>query len=272
MKCSDLKYNLSLYADGLLDESEATRVSQHLEVCPLCRQSNDEIRAVRDGLRRLGRSEMPAVFSDSIKSALRTELSSGRRSWLPASPDIREWLTLSVLPYGVGVCASVTIGLTLLTMMYSGMFKPAIPPIAGGISPTMLAQTKYPLSGDTTTDISPADFAQTRLNFASESPSVNPRGALIALTKSFIRGGMKNDEVVVVADVFGDGLAQIAEVIEPSRDRHAVRDLEKALDSDPAYAPFVPANMENRPSTMRVVLKFQSVNVDTRSPAAKRKR
>jgi hypothetical protein len=76
-----------------------------------------------------------------------------------------------------------------------------------------------------------------------------------------VRGGTKNDEMVVVADVFSNGLAQIAEVVEPSRDRRAVGELEKALDSDPAYAPFVPADLENRPESVRVVLKFQSVNV-----------
>jgi hypothetical protein len=94
---------------------------------------------------------------------------------------------------------------------------------------------------------------------------------LIALTKALVRGGMKDDEVVVVADVFGNGLAQIAEVVEPSRDRRAVGELEKALDSDPAFAPFVPANMENRPDSVRVILKFQSVNVSTGSRREKRR-
>ena len=75
---------------------------------------------------------------------------------------------------------------------------------------------------------------------------------------------MRDDEVTVVADVFGNGLAQIAEVVEPSRDERAVEELERALQSDPSYAPFVPANMDQRSSeTIRVVLKIQSVNVDT---------
>lgn len=76
---------------------------------------------------------------------------------------------------------------------------------------------------------------------------------------------MKDDEVVVVADVFGNGLAQIAEVVEPSRNRQAVDALQKALDSDPAYAPFVSSNLDKRSENVRVVLKFQSVNVSTGS-------
>ena len=127
----------------------------------------------------------------------------------------------------------------------------------------MLASNKNPFESFGSTDISPALFADSRMGLGSESPSVNPKGALVALTKSLIRGGMRDDEVVVVADVFGNGLAQIAEVVEPSRDRHAVAELEKALGSDPAYAPFVPSSLEERPDTVRVVLKFQSVDVST---------
>jgi hypothetical protein len=83
---------------------------------------------------------------------------------------------------------------------------------------------------------------------------------------------MKDDEVVVVADVFGNGLAQIAEVVEPSRDRRAVAELQKALESDPSYAAFVPSEMENRPESVRVILKFQSVDVSTKISVRKPRR
>ena len=125
----------------------------------------------------------------------------------------------------------------------------------------MLASNHNPFKN--ADDISTVDFVRSRLGFASESPSINPQGALIALTRSLVRGGMKDDEVVVVADVFGNGLAQIAEVVEPSRDRRAVGELEKALDSNRGNTPFVPSSMENRPDSVRVVLKFQSVDVST---------
>jgi hypothetical protein len=112
--------------------------------------------------------------------------------------------------------------------------------------------------------LSSLDYAQGRKDVSGESPSLNPNGALVALTRSLVRGEMKDDEVVVVADVFGNGLAQIAEVVEPSRDRMAVGELERALRSDPSYAPFVPANMDLRSDSVRVVLKIQNVNVSTR--------
>jgi hypothetical protein len=112
-------------------------------------------------------------------------------------------------------------------------------------------------------DLTPSEYAQTRLSIAGESPSVNPNGALIALTRSLVRGEMKDDEVVVVAEVFGNGLARISEVVEPSHDHRAVAELEQALKSDPAYAPFVPADFDKRSDSIRVILKLQSVDVQT---------
>ena len=91
------------------------------------------------------------------------------------------------------------------------------------------------------------------------------------MTKSLIRGGMKDEEVVVVADVFGNGLARISEIVESPSDGRSLGELEKAFESSPNSTPFVPAVMENRPDNMRIVLKFQSVNVSTGSKPAKRR-
>lgn len=273
MRCSDLQSNLSLYADGIVSEGESLSIKGHLETCPLCRQKLSEYQEIRARLRQIQRPVMPVALSSTIKQAVRTHARAGKRSWLPLSADLREWLQLSVMPYGVGVFASVLIGMTFLTMMFTGLFSTS--PFAGSMAigerSTMRAANANPLRGGDQAEISPSDFAHTRLGLASESPSVNPQGALIALTKSFVRGEMKDDEVVVVADVFGNGLAQIAEVVEPSRDRHAVGELQKALASDPAFTPFVPSTMEDRPESVRVILKFQSVNVSTRSPKIKRR-
>jgi hypothetical protein len=156
--------------------------------------------------------------------------------------------------------ATVTIGLTLLSFMLTSSPVPLSVRDASSRSsnaPVFLTSTSNP-------DMSPDEYASSRIAIAGESPSINPRGALVALTKSLVRGEMRDDEVTVVADVFGNGLAQIAEVVEPSRDQRAVAELQRALQSDPSYAPFVTANMDQRSSeTIRVVLKIQSVNVDT---------
>jgi hypothetical protein len=112
-------------------------------------------------------------------------------------------------------------------------------------------------------EITGTEYARSRMAIAGESPSINPRGALVALTKSLVRGEMRDDEVTVVADVFSNGLAQVAEVVEPSHDRRAIEELQKALQSDPSFAPFVPADVDKRSGTVRVVLKIQNVNVRT---------
>lgn len=207
-------------------------------------------------------------LQDQLKRSVRAEIQNSKTAWLPISLDARQWLQTRVMPYGVGVLASLVMGFTFLTLMSSGI-RDAQTISTSTLSPQrtdtsiMLADNSNPFRDNNSAELSASDYARTRLDISSESPSVNPKGALIALTKSFVRGGMKDDEVVVVADVFGNGLAQIAEVVEPSRDRQAVSKLEKALDSDPAYAPFVAANLDNRSEVVRVVLKFQSVNVST---------
>lgn len=264
MKCSDLQFNLSLYADGFLAEADNSSVAAHLVVCPVCRQSYAEFRDLRAALRRMRRPEIPAALRSSLKDTVRAEIRAGKVSWLPASSDAREWLQMRLMPYSVGVFASVLIGSAFLTMMFSGMLARSNAAMSARSGDSvMLASNSNPFRGSGPFEISPSDYAQTRLGYGSESPSINPQGALIALTKSFVRGEMKDEEVVVVADVFGNGLAHIAEVVEPSRDRRAVAELQKALESDPAYAAFVPSNLENRPESVRVVLKFQSVDVRT---------
>ncbi len=205
------------------------------------------------------RPEVPAALSRSIKDTAIGERQRVAKAWFTPPADVREWLEMRLLPYGVGVLATVLVGFTFLAMLFSSLIDYGQRPPGGN---SMLhASNRDSFDNSKTGSLSPAEYAQTRLAFAGESPSVNPNGALIALTKTLIRGDMKDDEVVVVADVFGNGLAQIAEVVEPSRDQRAVEQLAKALATDPAYAPFVPTTFENRPENMRVVLRFQRVNV-----------
>lgn len=267
MKCSDLQFNLSLYVDGApLGENESDALHEHLAACPLCRQKHSDLREIRLGLMRLRRPEISAELRQSLKRSVRGEAQTTRHSWLPVSTDIRELLQMRVMPLATGVLASFIVGLSFLTLMFSGMLdrSPISPAGAYSNDRVMLASNSKAFKDGDGEQISPSDYARTRLGLASESPSINPQGALIALTRSLVRGGMKDDEVVVVADVFSNGLAQIAEVVEPSRDTKAVGELEKALESDPAFSPFVSSSVESRPSSVRVVLKFQSVDVSTR--------
>lgn len=263
MKCSELQLNLTLDLDETLGGQGSIVVRNHLVTCPLCRQKAAEYRDIRSQLRGMRRPGMSIAMQNSLRASVRYEIHSRKRRLLPVTNDVREWLQMRLMPYCVGVFASIMVAAAFLTMMFSGMLHRT--PAAGeaGDSTVLLASNSNPYSSYDPTVIMAADYAHSRLAFSAESPSVNPQGALIALTKSLMRGEMKDEEVVVVAQVFSNGLAKVTEVVEPSQDRNVIRELKKALQSDAAYSPFVPAVMENRPENMVVILKFQSVNVNT---------
>lgn len=263
MKCSDLQSKLTFYSDGSLPNSEASTIKAHLEACPLCRQKNAEYRELSLVLSQLARPDISSALQSRLKTRIRTELRKSETSSIAIHSDLREWFKMSVMPYGVGVAASLLIGFVVLSAMLRGGV-PASEVASGTVQrSTQLVATNTDPFADRSSYISPIDFSNSRMAFANESPSLNPQGGLVAITKSLLRGEMKDDEVVVVADVFSNGLARISEVVESPRDIRTMSELEKALNSDPSFAPFVPAVMENRPENMRIVLKFKSVNVST---------
>ena len=270
MKCENLQLNLPIYFDDVLDEAERAEVETHLAQCPLCRQKLADFQSMRNSLHNLAR---PALSNDRlIAMRNRVALESESRqensaSWFSA--DTREWLLMRLMPYTVGTTASVLFTLTLLWTLLSAAYVPEKTVELARIqtpakSNVMLTNPdSVAFNGDL--EVNPMSFAATRNSVSSGSPSLNPQGALVALTRSIVRGKMKDDEVVIVADVFGDGLAQIAEIVEPSSDVRAVHELEKALKNDPRYAaPFVPANMDGRSdSTVRVIFKINRVDIQT---------
>lgn len=261
MKCKDLQFDLPLYFDDVLSPEAVSAIDAHLLCCPLCRQELAEMRANRSDLKALMRPAIPAARLASIRRAV-----SGLA--LPQnqnSPSFRmvesrgDWVHVWLMPYAVGASASIVLGITLLWLIFNPMNQGAT-----------IAENTPPSGGQTTSwtsadgfDITPLQYASTRLAISHESPSINPQGALVALTRSLMRGEMKDEEVVIVADVFGDGLARIAEVVEPTGDERTVRELQQALQSDPAFAPFVPADMDHRAESIRVVLRVQTVAVNT---------
>lgn len=264
MKCSDIHSKVSLYTDDFLNMGARSAFEDHLTVCPLCRERVDEIQVLKANLRQFARPEIPSSVSNRIRLAVRNDIRSGRSMGFTSVTN--EWIQMRLMPLGVGIMASFVIGLSFLTMLFSGSRAISEYAVKSNVPDThiMLAANRNPFSADGSENITPADYARTRMSVAGESPSINPQGALIELSRSLVRSGMKNGEVVVVADVFSNGLAQIAEVVEPPRNVSAVVDLEKAFDADVANAPFVPASLDSRSDSVRVVLKFQSVEVNTR--------
>ena len=265
MNCENLQFNLSLYADYDLTADERGALDAHLAQCPLCRQKLDDYQSLRNDLRGLARPAMPKNLLASLRKTVAAQLQSTPPNFeIFPSHSFGEWLKIHLMPLTVGVATSVVVGSMLLFSMLSATQQnsPTEFAVEKRSAPTILTSAESPPVDQNDADLNASDYAQTRLLIAGQSPSVNPHGALVAMTKAFVRGKMKDDEVVVVADVLSSGLAQISEVVEPSRDRQAVTELENALKNNPDYSPpFVPANMDGRSDTVRVIFKIQTVNV-----------
>lgn len=271
MKCDDLKLNLSLYIDGELGENEMTAIDGHLSQCPLCRQSADDLRHVRTSLRILDRPQIPANVVSSIRTAVaaRSGVSHSLFGTLLSTQSPTDRLRIWLMSYSVGAFASLVVGFSFLWLiMASGPLSKrpvgvplyrSVPVADDGISSTLEA---YSTS---------EQYARSRREVSSQSPSINPNGTLIRLTKLLVEGETIDDEVVVVADVYENGSAQIAEVVEPSRHKNAVDELAKALDSNPANTPFVPASFDQRSEEVRVVFRIQTVKVSIDESPRKRK-
>jgi hypothetical protein len=283
MKCENLQFNLSIYPDDCLTEDERAVVDAHLVECPICRQKLADFQELRNNLRVLARPEIPGRVLQSVRTAVADELKSNETAPLFLFPQrTGNWFQTFLMPYSVGLVASLCLGFIFLGVLLSGAGDQSDAVDLASVTPkynrpVMLTSPKLNENENFIFDSSDLaldskDFANARHTVSSESPSVNPTGALVALTKSLVRGEMKDDEVVVVADVFGNGLAQIAEVIESPRDQQVLYNLDKALKTDPDFAPFVPASFDRRADSVQIVLKIQRVDVNVRSLQPKNKK
>ena len=271
MKCENLQFNLSLYIDDILTDDERALVDNHLVQCPLCRQKLDDFRALRQSLKQISQAQMPKNLLASVKTAVRTELTPTapqKKSYF--SSGFREFLQMRVMPLTVGTAVSLLFGFSLLWILLSSAnYQQTRQEFVSSNSRSPVFVSRTDIRDDA--EITPADLVAERGLVSSESPSINPQGALIAMTKSLINRNFKDDELVVVADISGDGLASIEEVVEPLDDENTVYELEQAMKQGSTDAPFVPAFLDRRADYVRVVLKIQRVEVKTSLPKAKRK-
>ena len=275
MKCENLQFNLPIYLDDILSESERAVMDAHLAQCPLCRQKLADFQSLRNNLRVLARPEIPQNLVNSVRMAVAEELNTKPQTIF--SESFRRWLEFRLMPYTVGVAATLFFAFLLLGTMLSDTNRQTSDIARNETSKVMLTNSSKNLSEYRTFNedeellITQEDFARHRISVSGESPSINPTGAIVALTKSLVRGNMKDDEVVVVADVFGDGLAQISEIVESPRDGKTLENLKKAFNADAENAPFVPAKLDNRADSVRVVFKIQLVDVITSKPKTRKK-
>lgn len=265
MSCDEIQESLSLYVDDGLTVEGRQACYQHLEVCPVCRAHVFELRSLRGGLALLSKPEPPAALVPAINAALAVKVSEQRaRRHLTRFDRFNEfalkWLQPRPMRYAFSSIASVII--------FSAVFAALRPHMIALHEATMAFQqvqiTEVP--DEFIKPISPEAYVALRAPFNVESPSLNPKGALATLgwqvdqLQPNDRQG--DDDMVIVADVFTNGSASLANVVQAPRDRRVLQEFEEALRKDAA---FVPASLDRRPETMRVVFSVQRVEVHERN-------
>lgn len=255
MKCRELQFEIHHFANNEVTSELSKAIEGHLDVCPLCRTKLDAIASLRRELSQIRRERISYVELDRIRAAVAAEFPSDHGSPVFRLIENEEnWSKKWFWPTTVGTLTSFVFGILLLAVILIPANVPQLSGLTGEPSePIFLASIGQ--TSDLT--LTPQQFAHSRADISRESPSLNPEGTLAKMP----RADEGDDEVVVVADIYSNGSAQIAGVIERPRDRRLLDRLIAAFSPERAVRPFVPASMDNRDDLVRVVMKFQNVNV-----------
>jgi hypothetical protein len=260
MSCQESQKSFSPYLDGALPRGTADAFDEHLGVCPVCRGRLEATRSLVRGLSLVTRPAPPANLAGDIRASLVIERAARAASEpAPLHERVALWFKLRLMPYAVGAVYSMV----LFVAVFGALRQQLI--VLRNLAEARYLEEGHPAWADgrtgydVTRPLSPDLAVAARAAFTSESPTLNPRGALAKLTLAPASdGNPEDDDMIVVADVYGNGRASLAEVVEPPRNRRMVEELQDALRKNPA---FVPASLDRRPQTMRVVFVLQKMNV-----------
>jgi anti-sigma factor RsiW len=262
LNCEESQKAFSPYLDGALARASRVALEEHFGACPVCRHLFSQTRALVRDLTLVARPAPPADLAASITEALIIERAA---RWanppVPLYERAARWVGARVMPYAVGALYSV-----VLFVAVFGALRQQLRMLRNLAEEQALENGQYSITWvdgrggfDVTRPLSPDLSVAARAPFTSESPTLNPRGALAALTLSPPSARRPDDDdMIVVADVYSNGSASLAEVVAPPRNRRAIDELQDALRQNPA---FVPASLDRRPQTMRVVFVLQKMNV-----------
>lgn len=262
MNCEETSRLISQYIDDAVSLPLRVEVETHLDQCPVCRGRVAELRILSRSLRQLARPAVPVDLASSISNALQIEAAARRQTPSRSFTErMALWAEPRLMPYGVGAMAS----LVLFVSMFVAL-RPHFETLqrVARESDAVLAVSTTGL--DLNLPVTSKDFSATRAPFAEQSPSLDPKGALAALTSAYAQPHTESnqdvDDMIVVADVFSNGSASLAGVVQPPRNPQMLTDFQVALRQSAA---FVPASLDRRPGTMRVVFSVQKVDVRDQS-------
>jgi hypothetical protein len=264
MLCEETRQSLSVYVDDCASLPARIAIEEHLDRCPVCRDEVIELRSLRRRLSLLQPPAPPADLAATISNALAIEAAARRQEPNPSlGHRILLFIEPRLMPYSIGSFASVLMFFLMFTALRPHFV--ALREAALQRSEVLMIETTdggYDLNQPVTRE----DFAASRAPFTGESPTLDPGGALATLTISYARPHANidgnADDMIVVTNVFSNGAASLADVVQPPRDKRMLDEFESALRQNAA---FVPASVDRRPDTMRVVFAVQKVDVDDRN-------
>lgn len=263
MLCEEVRQSLTAYVDDALTLPVRVEVDEHLDYCPICRDDVVKLRSLTRSLASLSAPIPPADLVTSISNAVMIEAAARRQTpRVSFVQQVSRFLEPRLFPYSVGSMASL--------ILFVSMFVALRPHFIALHEAAAQDSGVFVIPGrpgyDITQPVTSENFAASRAPFAAQSPSLNPKGALAILTQSYANphpnAHQDSDDMIVVADVFSNGSASLAGVVHPPRNRRMLNEFELALRQDAA---FVPASMDRRPDTMRVVFTLQKVAVHERN-------
>jgi hypothetical protein len=260
ISCKESQKAFSPYLDGVLARGAAAALDEHLVACPVCRCRLEETRSLVRGLSLVTRPAPPANLANAIRESLVIERAARAASEpAPLHERVAGWVKMTLMPYAVGAVYSMILFIAVFGALRQQLH------VLRNLAEAQALENGQPAWADgrggydVTRPLSPDLAVAARAPWTTESPTLNPRGALAKLTLAPSADGRpEDDDMIVVADVYGNGRASLAEVVEPPRNRRMVEELQDALRQNAA---FVPASLDRRPQTMRVVFVLQKMNV-----------
>lgn len=263
MSCEETRQSLSLYVDDCVSLPTRVKIDQHLDRCPVCRSELAAMRSLTRSLRSMARPTVPVDLAFTINDLITIEDIARRQAPNPSlGHRIARFLEPRLMPYTVGSFASVIMFFLMFTALRPHFV--ALREAAIQRSGVIMVHPSDPIL-DLYRPVTAVTFSASRAPFAEQSPSLNPGGALAALTRAYAHPHTHYygdaDEMIVVTNVFSNGSASLADVVHAPRDKRMLDEFESALRQDAA---FVPASLDRRPDTMRVVFAVQKVDVDDR--------
>ncbi len=262
MLCDETRQSLSLYVDDCVSLPARVAIDEHLDRCPVCRSETAELRSLCRRLSLLPSPVPPENLAVTISNALAIEAAARRQQ--PSPSLVRRMFSFIepwVMPYSAGSFASVI----MFFLMFAAL-RPHFVALREAAAQHSLITIQAIEGYDLYQPITSEGLSAERAPFSMSSPTLDPKGSLASLTISYAQPNRNSDDqpddMIVVTDVFINGAAALVAVERPPRDRRMLDEFESALRQDAA---FVPARMDRRPDTMRVVFAVQKVDVNNRN-------